>query len=417
MSTVYQDNIEPNYVWAVINRPEDFDPMIKPEFFDSPVLKSIWAKLTSLRESGVTQWDLNLLYSEFKRSEDRTWLAQNCNIPTFKALIPFYKENIIKKYQSRLVQQLTNEMLVDKSEIDPHAFQQKLSEKLLSTRPKQKSKDGGQIAKEIFDYLEKAKEQGGLTGINCGFRVFNELFNGFQPGRLYVLAARPSMGKSALTLNFALSASISQARTYIHCLEESLLSFSSRILSNLSLVDNEAIQRGRFSDSQWAPIAEAATKLAKLPIHINDKANITAREIIDEIKITHSEHPVDIVFVDHIQDIARTKDSWHHDISESCGLFKALAKDLNIPVVIVSQLNRGVEQRADKRPVLSDLKESGDIEAKADVVFLMYRDEYYHPDTIDKGIVEIKVSKNRDGRIGMIRLGWDPKHMKFRETF
>lgn len=417
MAIISDDQVEANYLWAVINRSSDFDEDIKPEFFENSLFRSIYQRLTQLRTQGLNEWDFSTLYLKFKREEDRSWLAANDNEPIVSSLVCSYKEAIIGRYKKRLVERLLNEILTASGEVDPYDFHKALGERLVTTKKRLHAKDGRQVAKELYSHIEQAKEQGGLTGINCGFRAFNELFNGFQPGRLYVLAARPSMGKSALALNFVLNAAKSGARAYIHCLEESLISFSSRMLSNLSLVDNEAIQRGRFNDQQWGPITEASGKLAQLKIHINDKANITAKQIIEEIKFTHSQTPVEFVVIDHIQDIARTQDSWHHDISESCGLFKALAKDLNIPVLIISQLNRGVEQRQDKRPILSDLKESGDIEAKADVVFLLYRDEYYNPHTIDKGIVEIKVSKNRDGRIGMLRLGWEPNFMKFKEVY
>jgi replicative DNA helicase len=417
MNLIDEKNLEANYLWAIVNRSESFDVSITPEHFSNLLLKSIYTKIHSLNQEGLKTWDLTTIYLKLNRAEDKSWISAQIESPLLPTLIPIYSEELKKQYSGRMVEQITNAVMQEKGELDPFEVHKRLGQKLTEATDKDNTKDGAQVAKEIFAHLESAFENGGLTGIPCGFRQLNDIFNGFQSSRLYVLAARPSMGKSALTLNFLLSAATSEARAYMHCLEESMVSFSSRILSNLAFVDNESIQRGRILPNEWTAIAGAAAKLAKFKIHINDKTGVTARQICDSVRKLNNSKPVNIVFVDHLQDIARTQDSWHHDISESCAQFKQLAKDLKIPVVLVSQLNRGVEQRQDKRPLLSDLKESGDIEAKADVVVLLYRDEYYNPNTIDKGILEVKISKNRDGRLGMLRLAWDPSHMKFKECY
>jgi replicative DNA helicase len=417
MIPVDENQIEVSYLWAIVNHCEQFDPSIKPESFSNPLLRSVYNKICLMFESGKKAWDFSTLYMELKRFEDKEWLNTNMDSPILPSLIPAYADSLKKAYRTRMVEETMKEIVDATGGADPDAFHKRLGEKLIEVKEVEQTKDGGQIAKEIYSHLETAFEKGGLTGIPCGFRQLNDMFNGFQPSRLYVLAARPSMGKSALTLNFLLSAARNDSRAYMHCLEESLVSFSARMLSNLSLVDNEAIQRGRILPAEWQAITDATGKLSKLKIHINDKTGVTAKQICESVHKLNAKEKVDIVFVDHLQDIARSQDSWHHDISESCAQFKNLAKDLKIPVILVSQLNRGVEQRQDKRPQLSDLKESGDIEAKADVVMLLYRDEYYNPNTIDESVLEVKISKNRDGRLGLFRLAWDPAHMKYKELF
>lgn len=387
---------------------------IKPEHFNNPLYSELWSLMLRLKSKGDL-WDLCLLYQATDSISCRAWLRDFVpDILASEALQKFYMKYLKDNYRKRLTEKVIREVDEEFGYHEPFEIQSRLSKKLAEDETENTTKSFREAALEVCRNLEIAKEEGGITGITTGMRNLDAYFNGFQPSRLYILAARPSMGKSALMLNFALNAAKASHSIYIHCLEESMDAFTKRALSHLTGIDNEAIQRGRFRDDQWSGIHDGVSKLSNLPVFINETANITAEQICNSVRAHHLRFPIEMVFVDHIQDLRRKSDNWHHDISEAAGLFKQLAKDLKIPVLIVSQLNRSVEQSANKKPALSHLKESGDIEAKADVIMLLFREAYYNPN-VDKSLAELLIGKNRDGRTGNFYLHWNAEQMKFGE--
>ncbi len=408
--------VERSYVISCVLKPEFLQSEVRPSFFENNVYKNVYARLIDYKSKG-TQWDLTLLYMTFPtNTPERDFLGATEDELVSEPLINTYAEKIKDNYRKRVALESMDEILLECGYHDPYKFQLRLQEKLQLIEPEKTVHDSKRIVNNISDYLEQQKNLDfKISGIETGFLKFNQMFHGFQPSKLYVLAARPSMGKSALMMNFAVNAARIGKSVYIHCLEESLNSFTCRVLSFLSGINNEQIQKGQFANSQWPLLVQHMDELARMKLHINDKANASAAEVCEAIRALNYRQKIDIVFIDHIQDLRKTKDSWHQDTSEACALFKGLAKDLKIPVIIISQLNRGVESRNDKHPMLSDLKESGDIEQKADAVIFIYRDDYYNPNSALPGITDITIAKNRDGRVGTFNLMWNPEVMRFRD--
>ncbi len=407
------DELEGYLVMCIACYPEKFSEGVRPEYFENPLYQQIW-KLFEKYKSQGRAWDFPILYWDGDQ-EIKRWIREV--VPEWDllpSLIPVYSERLKDSYRKRLAVTVMKEIEEEIGFVDPYEFQSRLNKKL--------AEDGADILtvpfrkafSESFNNFEKTKEEGGLAGITTGIRNLDRYFNGFQPSRLYILAARPSMGKSALMLNFALNAARAGHSIYVHCLEESMHSFSTRAYANATGIDNELLQTGRFSKDQWPLIAKGLEKLSSLTGFINEKSNLTPEQICHCVRAQHTKFPLKMVFIDHLQEIRRKSDYWHHDISEAAGMFKDLAKDLKIPVLLISQLNRAVEQSADKKPQLSHLKESGDIEAKADVIMLLFREAYYK-ENANPHYADLTIAKNRDGRTGIFHLHWNPTIMKFSE--
>lgn len=390
-----------------------FPTEVKPAYFSNKLFQQMWIELEKLH-SKRQAWDISLLYLHFEQNKKAQEFIRDFVLDEFvpESLLESYILKLKEEYKKRIVISIMNEVEEEFGHYEPYEFQARLAKKLAENEDDKQAVSSKIAMLELCKNLEKAKEEGGLTGITTGISIIDSYFNGFQPSRLYILAARPSMGKSALMLNFALSAAKDGNSVYVHCLEESLNSFSTRMLSNNSGIDNDSLQRGKFQDSAWDKIHSSIHTLSQLPIRISDSASITAEKLCNSIRAQNLKSPIDIVFIDHIQDLQKKSDSWHHDISEACGLFKSLAKELRIPVVVISQLSRGVEAQSDKKPLLSHLKESGDLEAKADVIMLLYREAYYKPEA-DKTCAELFVAKNRDGKTGGFKLKWNSSILKF----
>lgn len=407
------ENIEKTIISTVLTHCHLFSIEIKPAFFSDKLFKEIWKELEILN-SKREKWDLQTLYLHFETNKKAQEFIKNFGLDTFipTSLLESYTKKLKNEYKKRIVEETMTEVEEEFGHYEPYQFQARLTKKLAENEDDLKIVTSKTAMLELSRNLEKAKEEGGLTGITTGISVIDSYFNGFQPSRLYILAARPSMGKSALMMNFATSAAKEGNHVYIHCLEESLNSFSTRVLSNSSGIDNDLLQRGKFKDSDWPKILNSINSISNLPISISDSSNITAEKLCNSIYAQNLKNPINMVFIDHIQDLKKTKESWHHDISEACGLFKSLAKELKIPVLVVSQLSRGVETQTDKKPMLSHLKESGDLEAKADVIMLLYREAYYKPEA-DKTCAELFVAKNRDGRTGGFKLKWNSNILNF----
>ncbi len=257
-----------------------------------------------------------------------------------------------------------------------------------------------------------------ITGIATGFRDLDELTSGFQPSDLIIIAGRPSMGKTAFCLNVAQNSAIKHGTTVaVFSLEMSKEQLVMRMLCSEARVDASRVRSGYLSESDWPKLTRAAGTLSETSIFIDDTPAISVLELRAKCRRLQAEHDLGLVIIDYLQLMkGRAKiDSREQEISEISRSLKALAKELRIPVVALSQLNRAVEQRPDKRPRLSDLRESGAIEQDADVIGFIYRDEVYKPDTQDKGIAEIIIGKQRNGPIGTVKLAFINQFTRFED--
>lgn len=276
-----------------------------------------------------------------------------------------------------------------------------------------------QVVLNALDKIEKAsKTQGNVTGIATGFLDLDYKTAGLQPSDLVLVAARPSMGKTAFVLNIAQYVAFhSDLCTAIFSLEMSKEQLVNRLFSLESRVDAQKLRSGDLSDADWEKLIEGAGTIGQSKLIIDDTPGISISELRSKCRKYKLEHDLKLVIIDYLQLMSgsggRASDSRQQEISDISRSLKGLARELNVPVIALSQLSRAVEQRPDHRPMLSDLRESGAIEQDADVVMFIYRDDYYNKDTEDKGIAEIIIAKQRNGPIGTVNLVWLPEYTKF----
>ena len=274
-----------------------------------------------------------------------------------------------------------------------------------------------QVVLNALDKIEKAsKNKGTVTGIPTGFIDLDYKTSGFQPSDLILIAARPSMGKTAFVLNVAQNMAFKEGKTVaIFSLEMSKEQLVNRLFSLESKVDSQALRTGNLTDEDWAKLIEGAAVVGKSNLIIDDTPGISIAELRSKCRKFKLEHNLGIIIIDYLQLMSGGKrsESRQQEISEISRSLKAVARELNVPVGALSQLSRAVEQRPDHRPMLSDLRESGAIEQDADVVMFLYRDDYYNKDTDKKNIAEVIIAKQRNGPIGTVELVWLPNYTKF----
>ncbi|MEE0420231.1 MAG: replicative DNA helicase [Lachnospiraceae bacterium] len=273
------------------------------------------------------------------------------------------------------------------------------------------------VVLNALDKIEIAsKNKGSVTGIPTGFVDLDYKTSGMQPSDLVLVAARPSMGKTAFVLNMAQHMAFRNGVTAaIFSLEMSKEQLVNRLLSLESRVDSQSIRTGSLSDEDWTKLIEGAGIIGKSNLIIDDTPGISVAELRSKCRKYKLEHNLGIIIIDYLQLMTGNKktDSRQQEISDISRSLKEIARELSVPVVALSQLSRAVEQRPDHRPMLSDLRESGAIEQDADVVMFIYRDDYYNKDSEKKGIAEIIIAKQRNGPIGTVELVWLPNYTKF----
>ena len=275
-----------------------------------------------------------------------------------------------------------------------------------------------EIVLDALERIEKASQnKGTVTGIPTGFLDLDYKLSGLQPSDLILVAARPSMGKTAFVLNIAQHVAFKTNRSVaVFSLEMSKEQLVTRLMASESMVDSQQIRTGDLRDSDWEKLLEGAALIGNSKLIIDDTASSLA-EIRSKCRKYKQTYDIDMVVIDYLQLMSgsntRRNESRQQEISEISRALKVLARELNIPIVALSQLSRAVEARQDHRPMLSDLRESGAIEQDADVVMFLYRDEYYNPDTEKKNIAEVIVAKQRNGATGSIELVWLGQYTKF----
>ena len=274
-----------------------------------------------------------------------------------------------------------------------------------------------QIVMNAIDKIETAaRNKGSVTGIPTGFTDLDYRTAGMQPSDLILVAARPSMGKTAFELNLAQYMAFKKNLTVaLFSLEMSKEQLVNRMFSLESNVDAQKLRTGQLNDQEWERLIESAGTIGKSKLIIDDTPGISIAELRSKCRKYKLEHDLSIIMIDYLQLMTGSgrSESRQQEISDISRSLKALARELNVPVVALSQLSRAVEQRPDHRPMLSDLRESGAIEQDADVVMFLYRDDYYNHDSDKKGISEVIIAKQRNGPIGTVELAWLPEYTKF----
>ena len=342
-------------------------------------------------------------------------------VPT-SANVKYYAEIVAEKSMLRKLIKTTEEisnacyMGKEKTQDILETTEKKIFD-LVQNRGSQEFVPIRQVVLNAIEKIEKAsRNQGSVTGIPTGFIDLDYKTSGFQPSDLILVAARPSMGKTAFVLNIAqYMAFRNNVTAAIFSLEMSKEQLVNRLLALESKVDSQNIRTGNLEDEEWAKLIEGANIIGNSHLIIDDKPGISISELRSKCRKYKMEHNLGIIFIDYLQLMTGSgrSESRQQEISEISRSLKALARELNVPVVALSQLSRAVEQRPDHRPMLSDLRESGAIEQDADVVMFIYRDDYYNKDSENKNIAEIIIAKQRNGPIGTVNLVWMPNYTKF----
>ncbi|MCW5577593.1 MAG: replicative DNA helicase [Dokdonella sp.] len=271
--------------------------------------------------------------------------------------------------------------------------------------------------KEAFQLLHQRYEnRGSVTGLPTGFIDLDEMTAGLQPSDLIIVAARPSMGKTALAVNMAEYAALKTRKAVaVFSMEMSASQLAFRLISSLGRINQQNLRTGELAEEEWPRVTSAITMLSEAKIFIDDTPALSPGELRARSRRLKREHDLGLIVIDYLQlmQVPGTKENRATEISEISRSLKALAKELNIPVIALSQLNRSLEQRTDKHPVMADLRESGAIEQDADVIMFIYRDEYYNAEGSEKGVAEIIIGKQRNGPTGTVKLAFLGQYTKF----
>jgi replicative DNA helicase len=287
------------------------------------------------------------------------------------------------------------------------------------TRGKQDFKSLKEFCKDLVDELDRRHSEGKeITGLSTGYKRFDELTQGLQKGDLVILAGRPSMGKTTLALNIAEYAAFNPTEPVpvaVFSMEMGAEQLALRFVSSLGQVSQGHLRNGRFTDADWPKITSAIQQMSEAPLYIDDTPALTPGDVRARARRLKRQHDIGLIVIDYLQlmNSGGGTENRATEISEISRNLKALARELEIPVIVLSQLNRSVEQRPDKRPVMSDLRESGAIEQDADLITFIYRDEVYHDDSSKKGQADIIVAKHRNGEIGDFSLTFRGRFSRF----
>ncbi len=339
------------------------------------------------------------------------------------ANVKYYAETVAEKALLRRMikanEEIANTCYLGKEPLDQ--ILEDTEKKIFDLLQKKSADDFVPIRDVVLSVIDKielaAKHKGTVTGLATGFYDLDYKTSGFQPSDLILVAARPSMGKTAFVLNLAQYIAVkNKVPTAIFSLEMSKDQLVNRLLSMESKVDSQLIRTGNLSANDWEKLIESAGDISKAPLIIDDTPGISISELRSKCRKFKLENNLGLVIIDYLQLMSggsKRTDSRQQEISDISRSLKALAREINAPVIALSQLSRACETRPDHRPILSDLRESGAIEQDADVVMFIYRDDYYNKDTDKKNISEIIIAKQRNGPIGTVELVWLPNYTKF----
>ncbi|MSS64555.1 replicative DNA helicase [Velocimicrobium porci] len=343
------------------------------------------------------------------------------SVPT-SANVKYYsnivKEKAILRRLIKITEGIANECYLNKEPVD--AILEDTEKQIFDVIQNKSSGDFVSIDKIVLQSLESieaaSKSKGSVTGVATGFYDLDYKTAGLQPSDLILVAARPSMGKTAFVLNIAEHVAIkSKTTTAIFSLEMSKDQLVKRMLAMNSKVDSQAIRSGELNDDDWTKLVESVKVIGNSNLIIDDTPGISISDLRSKCRKYKLEHKLGLVIIDYLQLMTgnRKSESRQQEVSDISRSLKALAREINAPIIALSQLSRAVEQRPDKRPMLSDLRESGAIEQDADVVMFIYRDDYYNHDTEEPGVAEIIIGKQRNGPTGTVKLGWQSQFTKF----
>lgn len=395
--------------------------------FYHPDLKIVFNSIVDLHNRNhpvdlVTLQDALIGESQLDRIGGVEYLSKLAlSVPTsahVKNYAMIVKEKSVRRRLIKTGQDIVTESYSSSEELE--TILNSAEEKIFNISQNRKTEEFSQISELInptLNMIVSAHDNGGsVTGISSGFIDLDTKTAGLQKADLILVAARPSMGKTAFALNVAQFAAVKgKKHTAIFSLEMSKEQLVNRMLCSESMVDAQKVRTGSLQDEEWSNLLNGAAILNDSPIYIDDTPGITVAEMKAKCRKLKMEKGLDLIMIDYLQLMSGSGggDSRQQEISEISRSLKALAREMESPVIALSQLSRACESRADHRPMLSDLRESGAIEQDADVVMFLYRDEYYNKDSEDKGLAELIIAKQRNGPTGTVVLSWFGEFTKF----
>ncbi|MBD3881954.1 replicative DNA helicase [Phormidium tenue FACHB-886] len=401
--------------------------LLRPEAFYISAHQEIYRAALALQAQGrptdlmsLASWlrDRGLLEkvggtSQLAQLIDRTISAVN---------IDQYAQLVTEKYLRRKLIQAGNEIAQLGYEADAplESVLDRSEQKVFSitqARPQQSLMATADILTSTFADIESRSLGLVMPGISCGFYDLDAMTQGFQRSDLIIAAGRPSMGKTSFVLNIARNiAAFHKLPIAVFSLEMSKEQLVYRLLSSEAQVESGRLRSGRISQTEWEPLGNAISVLSQLPIFIDDTPNISVAEMRSKARRLQAEQggALGLILIDYLQLMEGSgSDNRVQELSKVTRSLKGLARELQVPIIALSQLSRGVESRTNKRPMMSDLRESGSIEQDADLVMMLYREEYYNPDTPDRGIAELIITKHRNGPVGTVKLLFQPQFTRF----
>lgn len=399
---------------------------IKPEFFYSDQHKAIYSIILRMFTSG-SPVDIITVLNEAEQlhifessAEGRRYLAEIGNTLPSTSNIESYCKIVAEKYFIRSLGYAARGILEDiqSGEHDAQLLLDAAEQKIYDIRQGRDVKGLIPIADAIAEAYDRLGKISGpdkekYVGARTGFTLLDSITSGLNKSDLIIIAARPGMGKTSFAMNIATNVARRANKDVVTFnLEMSREQLATRILSTEALVDSNCLRNGRISGDDWVRLATSAGYLSTLPLYIDDTASMTVQQMKAKLRRTKN---LGLVIIDYLQLMESTTKSDNRVvvISEITRQLKVMAKELNVPVILLSQLSRGVESRTDKRPMLSDLRESGSIEQDADIVLFLYRDAYYNKESPRQNISECIVAKNRHGETGTVELIWDGQYTRF----
>ncbi|WP_456273604.1 replicative DNA helicase [Bacillus sp. AK031] len=400
------------------------DCVLTPEHFHVIELKRIFWAMKRLDEKNkpidivsVT----NLVKKDMDKVGGVSFMTELAGSVPTTSNFKYYESLVLSYWRKRKSLEIANTFMTQVMDEEPGEAIQSIIDDLMKIEEDDSGDDNGEIKEELYSLYEQLGNQvDEMTGVSTGFYELNNMTGGFQASDLIIIGARPSMGKTAFALNIAYNAAEKGDMPVIFSLEMPKSQLLKRLLSIAGNIDAQKMKNARneFTEHDWKKLSHATGIIGNLDLHIFDKPNVTVNYIWSKVRKVKRENPGKrlTVMVDYLQLIAgnaKYKGNRLQEISDISRMLKAMARELEVNVTALSQLSRGVEQRQDKRPMMSDLRESGQIEQDADIIGFLYRDEYYNKNSEDKGITELIVSKHRNGPTGTIQLGFIKEYGKF----
>lgn len=403
---------------------------LKPEDFYREDNKEIYSAMYELYNNGkhidmITVKDELVLRGSLEKIGNLEYLSTLIDSVPTTSNIESYVKIVEEKATIRNLIKAANDILKmsysGTEEVDSIIEQ---AEKQIFDVLQNRNSKGYASLKEIlitaFDNIEKLyQSKGKISGVESGFIDLDSKISGLNPSDLIIIAARPAMGKSAFVLNIASYVAMHKTPVMVFSLEMSKEQLVNRVLCSESEVDSMKLRNADLSSEDWLKLGEASSKLAEVPLYIDDTPGLSSAELRAKCRKAKLEKNIGLVIIDYLQLMeSKTKSSSRQqEISEISRSLKILAKELSIPVIALSQLSRATESRTDHRPMLSDLRESGAIEQDADIVMFIHREDYYNQDTEKKNIAEVIISKNRSGSTGTVELAWLGQYTKFANLY